>query len=449
MAEASSLLEKYSGKAAEGADASSAEFHAQIISFKPEWDKYEATKRDAALLGMLEAGAPAMKNKAILSGHLSMLKTCMDVLSMDEQDVRPMQWILTLLYDMLREDSSCYSVLEEGMVQQIDMFGPLMSLLSRQNLDVYVADKSAWLLSAMVGNMPSYFNASQVADMVTRMLDTKAVCSELGVLEAIANLLKTDVFRSLVWSQMGVADRVFRVQPRTAASPLIYKCVFCMWMLSYDEKIAMELKSYHVIKKIKEILSYSRVEKVMRLCLTVLRNFLPHQELCEEIVEENLLESVQALEFEKWRDQDLYEDIRFMVQQISAQISDMSNFDRYLKELHSGALTWGFIHSSKFWSDNVLKFEENGFSALKMLASLLLNHGTDAQTLAVACHDIGEFVALHPLGKKKVNQLNVKERIMQLMSSTEAQHREVRREALLCCQKIMLNKWQDMDNLPK
>jgi len=47
---------------------------------------------------------------------------------------------------------------------------------------------------------------------------------------------------------------------------------------------------------------------------------------------------------------------------------------------------------------------------------------------------------LHPLGKKKVEQFGVKAKVMKLM---ESEDREVRREALLCCQKIMLNKWQD------
>merc|ERR1712190_421861 len=114
-------------------------------------------------------------------------------------------------------------------------------------------------------------------------------------------------------------------------------------------------------------------------------------------------------------------------------VQEMSNFDRYERELQTGCLAWGFIHSAKFWAENVLKFEQNDFRALKMLASLLLNFNTEPTTLAVVCHDLGEFVAMHPLGKKKINQLNVKERIMQLMGSTEPSYREVRREALLCC----------------
>ncbi|CAE8605404.1 unnamed protein product, partial [Polarella glacialis] len=130
---------------------------------------------------------------------------------------------------------------------------------------------------------------------------------------------------------------------------------------------------------------------------------------------------------------------------ISAEVNEMSNFERYERELQTGHLQWGFIHSGKFWAENALKFESNDFRALKVLAGLLLSPLTDVTTLAVACHDLGEFVTLHPLGKKRVAQLQVKERVMELMGSTEASYREVRREALLCCQKLMLNKWQDME----
>lgn len=58
----------------------------------------------------------------------------------------------------------------------------------------------------------------------------------------------------------------------------------------------------------------------------------------------------------------------------------MSNFDRYERELKEGKLKWGFIHSSKFWSENVLKFEQNDFRPLKMLAMLLTSQDCVADT---------------------------------------------------------------------
>merc|ERR1712079_466341 len=101
--------------------------------------------------------------------------------------------------------------------------------------------------------------------------------------------------------------------------------------------------------------------------------------------------------------------------------------------------------SSKFWAENVMKFEKDDFKALKSLANLLANPSSSPTTLAVASHDVGEFVSMHPLGKKMVNKLGIKERVMELMGAQDLSKREARREALLCCQKIMLNKWQDLD----
>jgi len=180
-------------------------------------------------------------------------------------------------------------------------------------------------------------------------------------------------------------------------------------------------------------------------CLTVLRNLLVLKPLCEDIVESNILDAVQSLEYEKWRDAELYDDIKEVAQLISNKVQEVSNFERYERELSSGKLTWSAMHTSKFWGENIMKFEQNEFAAIKKLRDLLLNDETDPTTLAVICHDIGEFVALHPLGKKQIGKLFIKERVMELMGATSDDMREVRREALLCCQKIMLNKWQDME----
>ncbi|CAK9064525.1 Probable V-type proton ATPase subunit H (V-ATPase subunit H) (Vacuolar proton pump subunit H) [Durusdinium trenchii] len=268
----------------------------------------------------------------MIQGHIQVVQACMNIMA--SRDEKPIQWLLTLFYDMLREDSSSYAIFEEASKQKIEVYKPLMALLLRPG-DNYTADKEM-----------------------------------------------------------------------------------------------------HVIKKLRETLTYSRVEKVIRLCLTVLKNFLGNKSLCEDIVEEGILEAVQQLEFEKWRDAELYDDIKDMAIQIGSEVSEMSNFERYERELQTGKLQWGFIHSSKFWAENVLKFESNDFRALKVLASLLQSPATDDTTLAVACHDIGEFVTLHPLGKKKVAQLQVKEKVMELMAAPEQKSREVRREALLCCREL-------------
>lgn len=61
-------------------------------------------------------------------------------------------------------------------------------------------------------------------------------------------------------------------------------------------------------------------------------------------------------------------------------------------------MRWSFLHSNKFWHQNVMHFEENEFLAVKKLAMLLRSQ--DLVTSAVACFDLGEFARLHPMGKK-------------------------------------------------
>jgi len=444
MADSASLIEKYR-EVPSDESLTSAELHQAILKYTPDWSKHDETRNHGSLLGMLEADVPAIKKKMIISHDLAILPAMMNALSVKEEKL--VQWVLTLLYDMLREDSSCFSVFEAAMKQQVDFHKALSTLVTRQGVDQYSVDKTAWLLSAVMGHCPRFFSPQAVAEFIKTVQDSNTPCSPMGVLDVIVNALKADCFRHAIWSIPGVADRVTKVSPKTASPMQLCKCIFAFWMLSFEPEGAIPLKEELIIEKIRDVLMHSRVEKVVRLGLTVLRNFLTHKVFAEQVVEMGVLEAVQQLEFEKWRDPELYDDIRDMASQISMRVAEMSNFDRYERELKEGQLKWGFIHSSKFWAENVLKFEQNDFRALKMLAALL--DSSDATTLAVACHDLGEFVTMHPLGKKQISKLMVKDKVMELMGSTNPNFRDVRREALLCCQKIMLNKWQDVDTLQK
>eukprot|EP00971_Amphidinium_carterae_P125969 2495538-Amphidinium_carterae.1 len=59
--------------------------------------------------------------------------------------------------------------------------------------------------------------------------------------------------------------------------------------------------------------------EVVRLSLTVLKNFLASKTLGEDIAEQGVLEVVSQLEFEKWRDSELYDDIRDVANLIASE----------------------------------------------------------------------------------------------------------------------------------
>ena len=96
----------------------------------------------------------------------------------------------------------------------------------------------------------------------------------------------------------------------------------------------------------------------------------------------------------------------------------------YKKELMGGKLEWSPSHKSEnFWKDNHKAFEAENCAAIKTLVALLVPE-SDAQTLAVACHDIGEFVKHHPEGRRLMTQFGAKLAVRRRSSSTRDASRD-------------------------
>lgn len=77
--------------------------------------------------------------------------------------------------------------------------------------------------------------------------------------------------------------------------------------------------------------------------------------------------------------------------------------------------------------------------------------------ISLACYDLGEFVRFYPNGKSIVKSLNAKDKVMEKIeyareydggsgnqTKQEEQDQEVRRQALQCMSKIMVNQWEFM-----
>jgi len=328
------------GTAGDGASAA-AGVRAGLEAFQPQWEQ--------PALKHLSLG-DLVKSKALMATHIEVVGILLETLAKLEEEDDKARWIATLLHDMLREDAGCYGLYEEALKAKAPIYSTLVTVISRQRVDgsssSYIADRSAWILTAVVGSSPSYFSPEQVDNIVTVLKDSKSV-SKLGFLEAVTNLLKASALRKLVWSNAAVQEAVLCVDLQAPASEL-YKGLFAIWMLSYGADTMADLQDRQIVTKIKAILTTSRVEKVARLCLMVIRSFLEgtvetrelesRKQLCEDMVEQGVLEAVQQLEYEKWRDQELYDEIRDVGSLLSSKVSEFSNFARYKKELDTGKL---------------------------------------------------------------------------------------------------------------
>lgn len=69
---------------------------------------------------------------------------------------------------------------------------------------------------------------------------------------------------------------------------------------------------------------------------------------------------------------------------------------------------------------------------------VMLVAGDDEDVATIACYDIGEFVRHYPNGRAIAKRLGAKDIIMQLI---EHDNEELRRHALSCVSKMMVQNW--------
>ncbi|KAK9174148.1 V-ATPase subunit H family protein [Cryptosporidium meleagridis] len=467
---------KLIGKLASSEHTSTAEKRSRILSHAPHWKKYE-------LAGALPVGS-SIKLMAL---HNQSLLVRSQLLSSDKQlrqlvlnclgitpDLEPAQYILTMIYELVRDDAGQYHGFVET-TRGIPIFEKFMQFLERPKVDSYLSDKLLFFLSGLIShsndgaytkenitelidhlfktpeNRRSLSGASQDDSSLFSVTSSSNVnkmessystlnggyCSVIGALDVLGNLVKVDSYRMLVLSHPNVIEFISSNLSSSSPTSHIYKACVVVWLLSFNEETVPILVSRDLIRQIANTIIDCRSEKVVRVTLNLLKNVMNNDAAIESIIDLGLLQYLTILEYEKWLDPEIYEEIRQGQIMIDQKLKQFSNFDRYCIELEKKKFKWSFLHTEKFWLENVMNFETDEFAAIKKLAHLLKT-SDDPVTLAVACFDIGEFARLYPMGKQILGKLNVKEVLMTLMTSP---NREISKEALLSIQKIMLNKW--------
>jgi V-type H+-transporting ATPase subunit H len=120
--------------------------------------------------------------------------------------------------------------------------------------------------------------------------------------------------------------------------------------------------------------------------------------------------------------------------------------------VRSGKLEWSPVHrTDRFWAENAQRLDENNYELVKVrdgvarrggaearcvvappatcachagapeqILAELLERSQDKLVLAVAAHDVGEYVRFHPRGKRIIERLGLKSRVMQMMVHEDA-----------------------------
>ncbi|GAX82421.1 hypothetical protein CEUSTIGMA_g9849.t1 [Chlamydomonas eustigma] len=257
----------------------------------------------------------------------------------------------------------------------------------------------------------------------------------------LSALLKERGSRKLFFRSGGVQvlPPLLKASNSPTNSQLLYELCLCTWQMTFVKEAAEIMGKSGIVKALAQVARVAQKEKVFRVAILSLRNLLNFEELglAVDMVEAGLPKIVATRQLQTWGDEDITEMLSFLEEKLRDGIKGMSSFDLYKKEVLSGSLESGPMHTSdSFWKENIDKFEEKDFHILRALLKLI-ETSREAKTVAIGCGDIGMFISFHGQGRYIVNNLKGKELVMHQMANPEP---EVQKQALLCVQKLMLTK---------
>lgn len=293
--------------------------------------------------------------------------------------------------------------------------------------------------------------------LLRRDYTRQAFCKRDGVSTLASTLLTnpSDLHASIGQAVMDVSD--VDAKDAVASNDAVaatYSAVFAVWMLSFaasDECIhevlrcALSSKLILVLGKLLDHVSGRRL-KIARVVLATLRNLSSgetelHRRIRQEMVGTGLLGILQRLEgmhLTIGRDADAVADLGALLTLLANEQTAMSTIDNYLAEIRAGALRWSSLHTDElFWSTNSEKLVTDTNDVVPLLIETVSDSMAAAESRTVACSDLSRLIRLSVNGRRRaLKSSSFKPILLGLM--TTAEDDELRRQALICVQMLLL-----------
>jgi len=455
------------------------EIRAQRVNWQSYFQSQMISQEDYNFIVSFDVQDTQKRKTLLASNRLQCAKTILNLLGHVSKD-QTLQYILVLVDDMIQEDRTRVEIFHEyASKTRESVWGPFLNLLNRQ--DGFITNMTSRIIAKIACWSNTSMERSDLHFYLTWLKDQLKMQSEalpsrkaskdvvllnnidLGsfgiedVVDEISNnefiqsvgrclqmMLRIDEYRFAFVSVDGISTLLSVLSGRVNFQ-VQYQLIFCLWVLTFNPLLAEKMNKFNVIPILADILSDSVKEKVTRIILAVFRNLIEKpedaqvaKEHCIAMVQCKVLKQLAILEQRKSDDEDVADDVGFLTEKLQASVQDLSSFDEYATEVKSGRLEWSPVHKSKFWRENAQRLNEKNYELLRILIHLL-ETSKDALVLSVASFDIGEYVRHYPRGKHVIEQLGGKQLVMQLLSHEDP---NVRYEALLAVQKLMVHNWE-------
>jgi V-type H+-transporting ATPase subunit H len=239
-------------------------------------------------------------------------------------------------------------------------------------------------------------------------------------LEGLKRALRSEAFRAAFIENKGINLLLDLLQQsqKVNNTDALYHILFCIWALTYSAEGAGQLSEGEFVPQLARLLSNIQPEReeLVRLLTLIISQLNPSISFIEAAYDNDMLRLIRSFQTKHYVDPELAKLIAETGDKMNLGLKHLSLWDKYVREVKSGRLHNSLSHRSElFWKANVERFGENNFAVLLALRDLLKSD--DEETVTVACHDLGEYVSRHPLGRVKLEEIHAKEIIMELMSS--------------------------------
>lgn len=425
----------------------------EIKSNRVSWQSYLQSQminqEDFNFITAFERLSGEQKAKFIEENRLQCAKTFLSLIEHIAKD-QTIQYILILIDDMLSEDKTRVEIFRDYCKKiGISVWNPFLMLFNRT--DGFIINMSCRIIAKITSWSSEQMDGPDLTLYLSWLRDQLRKPSNVylqSVARCLQMMLRKDNYRKAFDEIDGIAtlEGVF-AQDRLNFQ-LQYQLAFCCWVLTFNSDLARKMKKYRIIQCLADILRESVKEKVKRIVLAVFRNLIQNVD-DREIARENSIIMVQCKVMKQLEiiqqsiqansDPELIEDVEYLIGVLQDSVQDLSSFDEYATELRCGRLEWSPVHNSeKFWRENAHRLNEKNYELLKILIGLL-EGSKDPLVMSVAAHDLGEYVRHYPRGKLVAESLGGKNLVMQRLTHEDP---NVRYEALLCVQKLMVQNWE-------
>ncbi|XP_043077185.1 V-type proton ATPase subunit H isoform X2 [Puntigrus tetrazona] len=423
---------------------------AEVRANKVNWQSYlqgqMISAEDCEFIKKFEIAGSEDKQAILTKEGHQCAKTFLNLMAHISKE-QTVQYILTLIDDTLQENHQRVNIFfDYAKKTKNTAWSYFLPMLNRQDLFTVhmaariIAKLAAWGRDLMEGSdLNYYFNwiKTQLSSQSSQYVQCVAGCLQL--------MLRVNEYR-FAWVEADGVNCITAVLSNKCGFQLQYQMIFCVWLLAFSPQLCEQLRRYNVVPALSDILQESVKEKVTRIILAAFRNLLEksaeretRQEYALAMIQCKVLKQLENLDQQKYDDEDITDDIKFLLERLGESVQDLSSFDEYSSELKSGRLEWSPVHKSeKFWRENAVRLNEKNYELLKILTRLL-EVSDDPQVIAVAAHDVGEYVRHYPRGKRVIEQLGGKQLVMNHMHHED---QLVRYNALLAVQKLMVHNWE-------